>query len=407
MSSNVTRRSVLATGAIGMPVVLAACANSSDLGDLSNSSGNKAPGGSASASPTPTPTPAAVTISSGHDLNSLQPGDTLKFTVTNGSLADVTVTDSDGETYAGTLSGDTWTPKLTWPLNKSFTVKASLTNADSRAAAVPAVTRTIRTVNGDANTVYVLYDGASVGVGMPVIIKFAHEVVDPKMRAAIEKAMTVDVSPAQEGAWGWLDQSQLMWRPKDFWKAGTKVTVQGALRGLPTSNHRWITHDVKGSFSVGDARILKVHIDSHEMEVYRNGSLLKTLPITTGKSGYTTRSGTKVIIERDTVKRMDSSTVGIPKGSSNYYNITVKWAMRVTYTGEFIHAAPWSEGSQGVSNVSHGCVGLSTANARWLFSLCAAGDPVINTGSSRHFKPGEGIGCWCYDWAGWQKLSAL
>lgn len=271
------------------------------------------------------------------------------------------------------------------------------------------MTKNIKSIDGAVNVVEMLYNDASVGIGMPVIIKFGHEVIDADMRAKIQKAMHIDVSPQQEGAWGWLDHSQLMWRPKDFWKAGTKVNVSGNLTGLPTSSHRWITHDVKGSFQVGQARIVKIYINKHKMDVLQNGKVVRTIPVTTGKPGAstTTRSGTKVIIERDVTRIMDSSTVGIPKGSSDYYHLKVKYAMRVTYTGEFVHAAPWSERSQGSANVSHGCVGLSTENARWLFNFCAAGDPVINSGSNRMFKPDEGIGCWCYDWSGWQKLSAV
>ena len=103
--------------------------------------------------------------------------------------------------------------------------------------------------------------------------------------------------------------------------------------------------------------------------------MLRTIPITTGEQPkFTTRSGIKVIIEKYDAKRMDSETIGIPNDSPDGYNIdNVQWAMRVTYSGEFVHAAPWSVGSQGYANVSHGCTGMSTANADWLYHMtCAA-----------------------------------
>ncbi|MDO4412503.1 Ig-like domain-containing protein [Cutibacterium sp.] len=389
-------------------MTVAACAKTSTTQN-GFGSGSNVGESSETPTPTPTPTPATLTITSDRPITKLQPGDPLKFAVVNGDLEDVKVTDADDEEVKGVLKDGVWTPEEPWALNTSYTVTATLTNTDSHAGPTTTVTKKIKSLDGDTNIAEVLYNDATVGVGMPIIIRFRKEVIDADMRAKIEQAMELDISPKQEGAWGWLDQSQLMWRPKDFWKTGTKVSVRGKLKGLPTSSHRWLTRNVEGSFRVGDSRILKVYIDRHKMDVVVNGKVARSIPVTTGKAGSstTTRSGTKVIIERETTKVMDSSTVGIPEGSSHYYRVKVKYAMRVTYTGEFIHAAPWSEESQGSANVSHGCVGLSTANAKWLFNLCAAGDPVVNTGSNRQFKPSEGIGCWCYDWEGWQKLSAL
>ena len=408
MPSRLTRRSVMATSAVALPMTVAACAKTSLGGDGFGPGGN-AGKSSATPTPTPTPTPAALTITSDHPITELQPGDALKFAVVNGALKDVKVTDKDDGEVKGTLKESTWTPEEPWSLNTRYTVTATLTNTDPHAGATTTVTTKVKSLDGDVNVAEMLYKDAAVGVGMPVIIKFRKDVIDADMRAKIQEAMEIDVSPNQEGAWGWLDQSQLAWRPKKFWEAGTKVSVKADLTGLPTSSHRWITNNVTGSLRVGDSRILKVYIAKHKMDVVVNGKTVRTIPVTTGKPGArtTTRSGTKVIIERNAVKVMDSSTVGVPKGSSGYYNVKVKYAMRVTNTGEFIHAAPWSAGSQGSANVSHGCIGMSTANAKWLYNLCSADDPVMNTGSNRQFKPDEGIGCWCYDWEGWQKLSAL
>ena len=121
------------------------------------------------------------------------------------------------------------------------------------------------------------------------------------------------------------------------------------------------------------------------MKVFSNGKLLRTIPITTGEQPkFTTRSGIKVIMEKFDAKRMNSETVGITGDSADGYDIdNVQWAMRVTYSGEFIHAAPWSVGSQGYANVSHGCTGMSTANADWLYHMTVRGDVVEYTGTDR------------------------
>jgi hypothetical protein len=81
--------------------------------------------------------------------------------------------------------------------------------------------------------------------------------------------------------------------------------------------------------------------------------------------------------------------------------------MRVTYSGEFVHAAPWSVGYQGSANVSHGCVGMSTANAAWLYNLTHRGDIVDVSGSSRHMTLTNGYGDWTESFAQYKKGSAL
>ena len=145
------------------------------------------------------------------------------------------------------------------------------------------------------------------------------------------------------------------------------------------------------------------------MRVFSNGSLLRTLPITTGEEpAFTTRSGTKVIIEKFASKRMNSETVGIDPDEPEDYNIdNVQYAMRVTYSGEFIHAAPWSVGSQGSANVSHGCTGMSTANAAWLYDMTKRGDVVEYTGTDRPMTLDNGYGDWNADFASYAQGSAL
>lgn len=144
------------------------------------------------------------------------------------------------------------------------------------------------------------------------------------------------------------------------------------------------------------------------MQVFSNGDLLRTIPITTGKAGFTTRSGTKVIMEKFESRRMNSETVGIASSDPEAYDIDdVQFAMRLTDTGEFIHAAPWSVGSQGYANVSHGCTGMSTANAGWLYNITKRGDVVEYTGTDRPMTLDNGYGDWNTDFATYKSASAL
>ena len=152
----------------------------------------------------------------------------------------------------------------------------------------------------------------------------------------------------------------------------------------------------------------KVDVASHTMRTFVNGTLARTMPISAGKSGWETRSGTKVIIEKFRRKRMNAATIGVDKDDPEYYNLAnVQYALRVTYSGEFLHAAPWSVGSQGSANVSHGCVGMSLADAKWLYDRTSRGDVVEVTGSDRQMTLTNGYGDWNLSRADWKSGSAL
>ena len=138
------------------------------------------------------------------------------------------------------------------------------------------------------------------------------------------------------------------------------------LHGLQTGDDKWIAGDDRTSFTIGSSMVSSVDMNTHRMTVRRGGVVIRTFKVSTGKPGplTETRYGTKVIIERNAEIIMDSATVGIPKGDPNYYKIKTQWNLRLTWTGEFIHSAPWSVNAQGTTNVSHGCTNLSPANAQ-------------------------------------------
>ena len=142
------------------------------------------------------------------------------------------------------------------------------------------------------------------------------------------------------------------------------------------------------------------------MTVTIDGQVARTIPVTTGKDGFLTRGGTRVISEKLEQTRMDAASTGIEPGDPEYYNLDVRYALRMTNSGEFIHAAPWSVASQGAANVSHGCVGMSTTNARWLFQRSHVGDVVTIVHSTRELEPGNGLTQWNVPWEDWQAGSA-
>lgn len=161
--------------------------------------------------------------------------------------------------------------------------------------------------------------------------------------------------------------------------------------------------------TTGDRLEAVADAGTHHMTVLRNGEEIKTIPVTTGKPGFSTRNGTKVVLEKQQFVRMRGTSVGIAAGSSESYDLPVYWATRVTWSGEYVHAAPWSVGSQGSANVSHGCVGMSTDNAEWFFGTVRQGDivKVVNSGGEDMDPFGNGFGDWNLDWAKWRQGSAL
>ena len=247
--------------------------------------------------------------------------------------------------------------------------------------------------------------GETVGVGMPVVVAFDVAVTD---RAEVEKHLEVTSRPAQQGSWHWISDHEVHWRPRHYWQPGTDVTVQADINGVDAGNGIYGQEDREVGFQVGDALTMRIDVPSHTMRVLQNRELLRTVPISAGKAGFTTRSGVKVIMEKFRSKRMDAATTGISEDDPEYYDISnVEYAQRVTYSGEFLHAAPWSVGSQGSANVSHGCVGMSTEDAAWLYSLTKRGDVVEVTGTDRWMEPTNGYGDWNVPWAEYRAGSAL
>lgn len=330
----------------------------------------------------------------------------LRVRAVSGALRSVTVRSSAGP-LRGRLRGGTW--RATGRLEPGTTYTVTSVGQRGDGATRRRTTR-FRTVDLslDQQTYAAIapLDGETVGVGMPVIVTFDVPVSD---RAVFERHMAVTSTPRQRGSWHWISGQEVHWRPATYWQAGTDVTVDLDINSLPAGNGIYGQESRSIDFHVGDSVVSKVNAATHRMQTFVNGSLARTMDITTGKPGFTTRSGVKVVIEKFAEKRMASETIGIAdEDDPEFYDIEdVKWAMRVTYSGEFLHAAPWSVGSQGHANVSHGCTGMSPADAAWLYSITRRGDVVEYTGTDRPMTLTNGFGDWNLSFADYREGSAL
>jgi lipoprotein-anchoring transpeptidase ErfK/SrfK len=367
--------------------------------------GHDEPGSKAAQDQTETPLVVATNLKK---LTGVPVDRRLEVTATGGSLKSVVVSGSEAGELAGRLTSDhtRWVASALLEPATTYSVKTvSTTEGGQTQRDVTRFTTADLSLDQQTWADIAPLDGETVGVGMPVIVTFDVAVTD---RAAIERTMKVTSVPAQRGAWHWLSDNEVHWRPATYWRAGTDVTVDLDINGVAAGGGIYGQESRHIEFHVGDAHVYKVNAQTHQMRVLENGTLLRTIPITTGKPGFTTRSGTKVIIEKHRVKRMNSETVGIAEGNPEYYDIDdVEYAMRLTYSGEFIHAAPWSVGDQGYANVSHGCTGMSTANAAWLYAMTLRGDVVEYVGTDRPMTFSNGWGDWNLPFGDYREGSAL
>jgi lipoprotein-anchoring transpeptidase ErfK/SrfK len=241
-------------------------------------------------------------------------------------------------------------------------------------------------------------DGSTVGVGQPLAVYLTAGVAD---HAAIESHLQVTTTPAVLGSWHWFSATELHWRPAAYWAAGTKVSLAADLAGWDAGGGVWGVESRNVSFTIGDAHVSTVDAATHQMTVTNNGQTVKTVPVSTGRDKYPTKSGIHVVLDKEQTTVMDSSTVGIPVNSPDGYKETVFWNTRISDSGEFVHAAPWSVGSQGHANVSHGCVNLSTADATWFFKFSRLGDVVVVVNTPQKLSATNGFGDWNIPYAQW------
>ncbi|RSN16024.1 hypothetical protein DMB42_04435 [Nonomuraea sp. WAC 01424] len=247
--------------------------------------------------------------------------------------------------------------------------------------------------------------GLTVGIGMPVMIAFDKPVSD---RIAVERNLTIRSSKPVEGAWHWFDDSHVDFRPQEYWPAYTKVRLEAKLAGVRGGQGLYGKRDVTLDFKIGRSQITKGTTDEHVLTVRRDGKRIRTMPMSAGQGGqwkYYTTSGVHLAMSREPVTVMTSP--GIGPGQSGYYQLTVYNTVRISNSGEYVHSAPWSVGSQGNSNVSHGCVNVSPENAAWFIKNTLIGDPIIITGSPRKLEPTNGWGHWQENWKEWLKWSSL
>ncbi|ACU98663.1 Lipoprotein-anchoring transpeptidase ErfK/SrfK [Saccharomonospora viridis] len=369
---------------------LAACTGSA-------SDGNSAQGAQEADSP------AEVVLEPKAGADDVAPRDPVSVTVSGGTITDVELTNPEGKKVKGELSEDRTTWQVAEPLGygKTYTWSGSAVGGDGETVPIegsfttvnPASTNNVKSNVGDDKT---------YGVAMPVSLTFDAPVKD---KAAVEKALRIETTPETEGSWAWLENdTSVHWRPKEYWKPGTKVKVRADLYGIHMGGGVYGANDLEVDFKIGREQIVKADTQKHRMVVYRDGKKVADYPASFGLEsdpGRVTRSGIHVVMSKHPTYFMNNPGYG-------YEDFEVQWAVRVSNNGEFVHSAPWSVGDQGKRNVSHGCINLAPANAKEYYDSALIGDPMEITGSTQELGPQDGMYYdWTYSWEEWKSLSAL
>lgn len=363
--------------------------------------------GSGHADTTTTPLPAvSLRLSPGNRASNVRLDAHAKVVASGGTIRSVRVTGPDGAPLDGQFAKGhrSWTSTAVLVPESRYRMIVVGTNPSG------AVTRKVTSFTTLApaatlNASVMPLNGETVGVGMPIAVFFNAPVSD---RAAVERHLKVSTSTKVEGGWRWFNDKEIHYRPKAYWPTGTKVTLHADLAGVDAGNGVWGGHDREIGFTIGARHVSLVNVNAHNMKVTSAGKTVKVFPMSAGRPKYPTTNGIHFTLEKAKTVTMDSATVGIPRDSPDGYFEKVHWNVRISNTGEFVHAAPWSVGSQGSTNVSHGCVNLSVANATWFYNFSQRGDIVQVVGSPK--QPNDwslGVVDWNLPWSQWLSGSAL
>jgi len=351
----------------------------------------------------PAATPGKVLAQPANGAEDVSPAEPAQVTVEEGTIETVSLKNPEGKQVSGQAAPDRRSWSTTEPLGygKKYTWAGTAVGADGTKVPIGGAFTTVTPKAQVAGSLNV-GDGQTYGVAMPVGITFESKVVD---KAAVERALTVETTPKTEGAWAWLENDTAVhWRPKEYWQPDTKVKVDAKLYGRKLGDGVYGRSDVSASFQIGRSQVVKGNTQTHRMQVVRDGQQVADYPVSYGLDsdpGRVTRSGTHVVMTKHDKYFMNNPGYG-------YEDFEVSWAVRISNNGEFTHAAPWSAAQQGNSNVSHGCLNMSMADAKAYYDSALPGDPVEIEGSSQRLGPKDGAyHDWTYSWAEWSAMSAL
>jgi lipoprotein-anchoring transpeptidase ErfK/SrfK len=345
--------------------------------------------------------PSTVEVSPAKDSKNLPVSTEIGTKVTNGKVQGVVLADASGQALAGQMRDDltSWVPDTPLKYSTAYTATVTVLGDDGQTVTASTAFSTMGKPSKRNGVGLYLFENKEYGVGMPVVVEFSNPVPE-SARAGVQSRMFVSTSPDQPGTWHWSSAKQVMYRAENYWQPGTRITARIALEGHPMGDGRYGDADLRGIGNISTTKIeLIVENSTKQMTVLKNGEVIRTIPVSLGKASTPSASGTMAIMDKKLKTIFDTTgDVGI-----DHYIKEIEYAQRLTWSGQYIHSAPWSVQYQGKTNVSHGCTNVSPDNAKWLYDLTRIGDPVVVRGTEEKVESGDGFTAFSWTWDEWNQ----
>ncbi len=385
--------------------------------------GSGAPSSAPATRSSPATPPATFTLNPANGAADVNPASPISVSSAGGRLTDVALTNATGTAVKGAVAADgtTWTSAEPLGYDKTYSLVAHAVNAVGAVAASTSTFSTLKPANMTLpyiNTTggSAIQDGGTYGVGMVVAVHW-DEKVD---RAKAEKTLQVTTTPAVTGSWYWMDDQNVHWRPQNYYASGTKVTVTAKDYGVDVGaagEGLYGQQDVSTSFVIGAKHVSIADDTTHQVAVYFNDQLMRSMPTSMGRGGsvdvngttisFWTQPGTYTVIGQGNPVLMDSSTYGLPVNSKLGYKENIYWATQISTDGVYLHELDTTVWAQGNTDTSHGCLNLNRDNAQWFYQNAQIGDvvQVVHTGGAplEVWQNGD----WTVPWDQWVAGSAL
>lgn len=351
----------------------------------------------------------------------VDPLGTIEVNAADGVLTDVTVTNEDGKQVEGTLNPDrtAWKPKVPLGYGHTYTMTARGVTITGPSGPMTSTFSTLTPSNQvkaylTTTAGQFLEEGGTYGVGTVIVAHFDEAVAD---RAEAEKRLSVTTEPHVDGSWYWLDDQNAHWRPEKYWTPGTKVSVAANIFGAQLAPGLYGQEDTKTNFVIGDSHVSIADDNTHEVQVFENGKLVRTMPTSMGRGGseqignktiyFNTPAGIYTVMGKGNPVIMDSSSYGLPVNSRLGYKEEIGWATQISGDGIYLHQLDSTVWAQGNTDTSHGCLNLNLENARWFYNFSMPGDVVEVRNTSGPPLPSWNNGDWIVPWDEWKAGSAL
>ena len=334
--------------------------------------------------------PAVISVEDGAE--DVEPGETVKVSSSDG-LESVTMTNEEGKEVKAEFNAEKteWTTVEPLGYGREYTVEAATVHGETSKSVFTTVTP-----NSQISAYIGPLDGSEVGVANAVNFYFDGT---PPDRQAAQDAITIETSNDTEGAFYWIDPNHLVWRPKEFWEPGTEVKVTADIYGKDLGDGVYGAEDSSSTFTIGDYVKTVVDDNTKTLTVYRNDEEVKSFPVSLGRDGqFATPNGMYVVGEKNESMTMDSTTFGLSLDAGGY-RTQVNYATQMSWSGIYVHSAPWAIGALGSYNQSHGCINATPDDAQWFMNYVKQGDPVEVVNTSGETLSGlDGLGYWNLDW---------